>query len=65
MATQPCRCGHLGDPRHACTYLSLLIERYCSRISGPLLDLPYGESGTNLPPDRRLDVARSPRMSQF
>ena len=34
----PCPCGHLGDPRHACTCLSPLIERYRSRISGPLLD---------------------------
>jgi magnesium chelatase family protein len=34
----PCPCGHLGDPRHACTCLSPLIERYRGRISGPLLD---------------------------
>jgi magnesium chelatase family protein len=34
----PCPCGHLGDPRHSCTCLAPLIERYRSRISGPLLD---------------------------
>jgi predicted ATPase with chaperone activity len=34
----PCPCGHLGDPRHACTCLSPAIERYRGRISGPLLD---------------------------
>jgi len=34
----PCPCGHLGDPRHACTCLSPVIERYRGRISGPLLD---------------------------
>ncbi len=34
----PCPCGHLGDPRHACTCLSPIVERYRSRISGPLLD---------------------------
>jgi magnesium chelatase family protein len=34
----PCPCGHLGDPRHACTCLAPLIERYRGRISGPLLD---------------------------
>ncbi|HVT18118.1 MAG TPA: ATP-binding protein [Thermoanaerobaculia bacterium] len=28
----PCPCGHLGDPRHACTCLTPLIERYRSRI---------------------------------
>jgi len=37
-AMNPCPCGHLGDPRHACTCLSPLIERYRGRISGPLLD---------------------------
>jgi magnesium chelatase family protein len=37
-AMNPCPCGHLGDPRHACTCLSPAIERYRSRISGPLLD---------------------------
>jgi magnesium chelatase family protein len=34
----PCPCGHLGDPRHACTCPSPAIERYRGRISGPLLD---------------------------
>jgi len=34
----PCPCGHLGDPRHACTCLAPQIERYRGRISGPLLD---------------------------
>jgi magnesium chelatase family protein len=34
----PCPCGHFGDPRHACTCLAPLIERYRCRISGPLLD---------------------------
>src|ERR1700674_3531049 len=38
LSMNPCPCGHLGDPRHACTCLSPLIERYRSRISGPLLD---------------------------
>src|ERR1700687_5841138 len=38
LSMTPCPCGHLGDPRHACTCLSPLIERYRSRISGPLLD---------------------------
>ncbi len=34
----PCPCGHLGDPRHECRCTPQLIERYRSRISGPLLD---------------------------
>lgn len=37
-AMNPCPCGHLGDPRHACTCQSPAIERYRGRISGPLLD---------------------------
>jgi magnesium chelatase family protein len=34
----PCPCGYLGDPRHACKCAPMQIERYMGRISGPLLD---------------------------
>jgi magnesium chelatase family protein len=34
----PCPCGYLGDARHACKCTPVQIERYMSRISGPLLD---------------------------
>lgn len=37
-AMNPCPCGHLGDPRKACTCAPGLISRYQSRLSGPLLD---------------------------
>jgi len=37
-AMNPCPCGHLGDPRHACRCPLPLVERYRARISGPLLD---------------------------
>jgi magnesium chelatase family protein len=37
-AMNPCPCGFLGDPRRQCTCNSLQIQRYRSRVSGPLLD---------------------------
>ncbi|MBV9126281.1 MAG: YifB family Mg chelatase-like AAA ATPase [Planctomycetes bacterium] len=37
-AMNPCPCGYLGDAKQACKCLSVQIERYMARISGPLLD---------------------------
>ncbi len=37
-AMNPCPCGHLGDPRHACHCTADQVSRYRGRISGPLLD---------------------------
>ncbi len=37
-AMNPCPCGFLGDIQHDCTCTPTLIQRYRSRLSGPLLD---------------------------
>jgi len=37
-AMNPCPCGFLGDPQHACTCTPLVVQRYRNRLSGPLLD---------------------------
>lgn len=37
-ATNPCPCGYFGDQRRACRCRPDQIERYRSRLSGPLLD---------------------------
>ncbi len=52
-ALNPCPCGYATDPRKKCTCTPLQIERYLSRISGPLIDridihvevpsVPFGE----------------------
>lgn len=52
-AMNPCPCGYLTDPRKACKCTPLAIEKYLSRISGPLIDridihievpaVPFGE----------------------
>ncbi len=79
-AMNPCPCGHLGDPRHACTCLAPLIERYRSRISGPLLDridlhvelpaisireLQAGPGEPSAAVAARIDAARSVQLARF
>lgn len=37
-AMNPCPCGYLGDSQKQCTCSEFQIQRYRSRLSGPLLD---------------------------
>jgi magnesium chelatase family protein len=37
-AMNPCPCGHLGNPKHACSRAPRCAEAYQNKISGPLLD---------------------------
>lgn len=37
-AMNPCPCGYYTDPYHECTCTPLVIQKYRSKVSGPLLD---------------------------
>jgi magnesium chelatase family protein len=57
-AMNPCPCGYLGDPRRQCRCTPGLIDRYASRLSGPLrdrIDLTVGVAA--LPSAQLFDAA--------
>ncbi len=37
-AMNPCPCGYLGDPSHSCQCTESIIQKYRSKLSGPLMD---------------------------
>ena len=37
-AMNPCKCGWYGDPSGRCTCTQAAVDRYLSRVSGPMLD---------------------------
>ncbi|MBT8338949.1 MAG: YifB family Mg chelatase-like AAA ATPase, partial [Desulfatitalea sp.] len=80
-ALNPCPCGYLSDPVHCCRCTPAQIERYRSKISGPLLDridmhvevpaVPYRKLSADVPAEsseeirKRVTRARSLQSERF
>ena len=80
-AMNPCPCGYFGDRHRACTCGPIGIERYLSRLSGPLLDridlhvavaaVPYQDLSCERSGEpsgairERVDRAREMQLSRF
>ncbi len=62
----PCPCGHLNDPSRACTCAPPQVQRYLSKVSGPLMDridlhvevapVPFDELNRKAPGESSKDV---------
>ncbi len=67
-AMNPCPCGFYGDPNRECRCTGGIIQRYLSKISGPLLDridlhievpaVPYKEMRAEAGGDSSADIRR-------
>ena len=63
-AMNPCPCGYLGDPERACRCSPDQVQRYRSRISGPLLDrIDLHVPVPRLPPSALLEPATASEPS--
>jgi magnesium chelatase family protein len=57
-AFNPCPCGYRGDPRRSCQCVTPQIDRYMSKISGPLLDRIDIQMEVPAVPYRELSASR-------
>lgn len=67
-AMNPCKCGYLGHPTKQCTCSQAQIEKYISRISGPMLDridihidvptVAYNEISSDKPAECSADIRK-------
>ncbi|MEW6116728.1 MAG: YifB family Mg chelatase-like AAA ATPase [Nitrospirota bacterium] len=80
-AMNPCPCGYFGDTRHQCTCTSSMINRYRSKVSGPLMDridihidvpaVPYKELSNDFAGEKsatirqRVAAARERQLKRF
>jgi len=80
-AMNPCPCGYSGDSHRECSCTHAQIQRYRSRISGPLLDridlhidvpaVPFRELSQNVVPEssavirERVEAARQIQLHRF
>ncbi|MFZ5997055.1 MAG: YifB family Mg chelatase-like AAA ATPase [Nitrospirota bacterium] len=80
-AMNPCPCGYFGDTRHQCTCTSSMINRYRSKVSGPLMDridihidvpaVPYKELSNDYAGEKsatirqRVAAARERQLKRF
>jgi len=81
MATQGCPCGFFGDPQRECLCAAPVVQRYRSRISGPLLDridiqievpaVKFRDLASSAPAEAsadiraRIEAARSRQLERF